>query len=131
MNILLRQAFSFFTFGTLILLVCAGMLLALRYGAVAGYIGFAWVLPVAAALWLNFEYELFGTSMLNLPFVYTLVTLSFILSVICFPLLIISRWGELPILIMAGLSLSAFLHGIPFGIYLLARGKRPGQRIAM
>ena len=126
MNILLHRAVSFFAFGAFILLVCAGLWVAARYGAVAGYVGFAWLLPLAAALWLKYEYELFGISPLNEPFVYTLVGMSFVLVVVCFPLLIAAEWGELSALTLAGLSLSSFLHGIPLSIYLLARNKKPG-----
>ena len=126
MNILLHRAVSFFVFGTFILLACAGVWVAAKYGAVAGYLGFAWLLPLAAALWLAYEFELFGISSLNLPFVYTLLWVSFILSVVCFPLLVATGWDDLSGLSLAGLSLGAFLHGVPLWIYILARNKTPG-----
>jgi len=126
MNVIVHKAVSFLAFATFILLMCAGLFGAARFGTVAGYIGFAWLMPLAGVLWWNYEFELFGISPLNTSFVYMLLGASCVLSAVCFPLLIVTGWGSLAAPAWAGLSIAAMLHGIPFLFYLLLSRQRPG-----
>jgi len=105
-------------FITFLLLVCASVWVALKYGTVTAYIGFAWLIPLAGIIWWTFEYKIFGSSGLNLPFVLTFIIVS-LLAVLCFPVLIVLYWHHLSGLRRAGLMVSAFLHGIPFLMFLL------------
>lgn len=126
MNVFLHKTISFLVFAAFIMLVCAGLLVAARFGAVAGYVGFAWLLPLAGVLWWNFEYELFGISPLNTPFIFTLLGTSMVLCVVCFPLLMVVRWRDTSVGEAAALTFAAVLHGVPFLYYLLLTRQRPG-----
>ena len=100
---------------TFFLLLCTGMLVARRYGAIPTYIGFAWVIPVASIVWLKGESQLgFSESLLNLPFVLVVLMVSFVLSAGCFPAILASNKESLSAGRVAGLSVAALLHGIPF-----------------
>ncbi len=99
---------------TFILLVGLGLWYAFKYGAISAYIKFAWLIPLAGIYWWNYELDLF-----NEKFVLTLIGFSFVLSIICLPLLMITNWRNLSILKFLGLTISAFFHGIPFLVYLL------------
>jgi hypothetical protein len=126
MKVNIHKAVSFIVFAAFILLACAGLLVAARFGAVAGYIGFAWLVPLAGGLWWNYEFELFGISPLNAPFLYTLMGASFVLCVVCFPLLMVTHRGSMSAAAFAVLPFAAALHGIPFLFYLLLSRQRPG-----
>ena len=117
-GILLHQMFSVLIFAVYAALWSAGVWVALRYGAVAGYVGFAWVVPLAAVLWWNYEFEMFGISPLNLPFVLSLIWGGFLLSVVCFPLLVLTEWERLSLLSFLGLMAGSFLNAIPFWVYM-------------
>jgi hypothetical protein len=93
MNVILHKAVSVLVFSAFILLMCAGLLVAARFGASVGYVGFAWLMPLAGVLWWNYEYELFGISPLNAPFLYTLLGASSVLCGVCFPLLVATGRG--------------------------------------
>lgn len=105
---------------TFALLVGVGLLTARRYGAIAAYIGFAWLIPLASFVWLKWgEGELgFGTSSFNLPFVLGVIGISALL-LICFPLLVGINRDNLSALTVVGLIISALLHGFAFLFYML------------
>ena len=105
---------------TFLLLLCVGLWVARRYGPVRAYAGFAWLIPLASFIWLKWEFESgFGSSALNVPFVLTVVGVSFVLGVVCFPLLVYRNRGRLSALKVAGLLICALLHGFPFLLYVL------------
>lgn len=105
---------------TFVLLVCAGLWVARKYGAVPAYIGFSWVIPLASFIWLKWgEDELvFGTSALNIPFVTAILGISSLLFLICLPLLIGINRGHLSSLTTVGLIIGGLLHGFPFLLYI-------------
>lgn len=113
MGILPNKAVSVVIFAAFVALSGAGVWVAWSCGAVAGYLGFAWVIPLSAVLWWNYEYEMFGSSPLNTPFILTLVWGSFLLSVVCFPVLVVTLWGRMTVLTFLGLAAGALLNGIP------------------
>jgi hypothetical protein len=101
------------------LLLVSGILLARKYGLIPAYIGFAWLIPVTSVVWLKGEGVLgFGESLLNMPFVLTVIAASFVLSAICFPMILISNKASLSLIRVIGLSLGALLHGVPFLLYI-------------
>ena len=108
-------------FLTFVLLICVGLWVARRYGAVPAYLGFAWLIPLASLTWLRWgESKLgFGESILNAPFLLTVLAASFILGVVCFPVLIAKNRGRLSILKVVGLSFSSLLHGSACLLYVL------------
>jgi hypothetical protein len=126
MNVILHKAVSVLVFSAFILLMCAGLLVAVRFGAAVGYVGFAWLMPLAGMFWWNYEYELFGISPLNAPFLYTLLGASSVLCLVCFPLLVATGWGGTSAAALAVLAFAAALHGVPFLFYLRLIRQRPG-----
>lgn len=106
-------------FLTFVLLLGSGFLIARKYGSIPAYIGFAWLIPVTSIIWLKGEGKLgFSESLLNLPFVLTVTAASFLLSVICFPIILLTNRESLSVLRVVGLSVGALLHAIPFLIYI-------------
>jgi len=99
---------------TLTLLIFLGLWVAFKYGSVTAYIGFSWVIFLASIYWWHYE-----LNALNFEFLQTLIVVSFLLSVICLPMLIVTNWKTLSVKKFLGLIVSAFFHGIPFLMYLL------------
>jgi hypothetical protein len=103
-----------------LLLLCAGLWVARRYGPIRAYVGFAWLIPLTSIIWFKWEFESgLGSSALNVPFVLTVIGVSFVLAVVCFPLLVYRDRGRLSPLRAAGLLTGALLHGFPFLLYVL------------
>ncbi len=104
-----------------ILVICAGLWVARRYGAITAYLGFAWLVPLTSLVWLKWgESRLgFGESVLNAPFLLTVLAASFTLGVVCLPLLIARNRGRLSPLKVVGLSLGSLLHGSACLLYVL------------
>jgi len=106
-------------FLTFVLLLGSGLLVSRRYGSIRAYIGFAWLIPVTSIIWLKGESVLgFGESLLNIPFVITAIAASFVLSVICFPAILITNKESLSVVRSVGLSLAALLYAVPLLLYL-------------
>jgi hypothetical protein len=97
-----------------VLLICLGVWAAFKYGSIAAYIGFAWVIPLAGVYWWNYELDV-----LNERFITTLIGISFLLSVICLPLILFARWKNMSVPKFLGLIVSAFFHSVPFLMYSL------------
>lgn len=101
-------------FAGFVLLIGGGVLVAWNYGAVAAYIGFAWVIPLAGIIWLKDE-DIFG--FLNLTYAITVIGVS-LLALICFPFIVSMHWHDLTTVWRVGLIISALLHGFPLLLYL-------------
>ncbi len=123
-EILLHKAFSVVVFAVFVGLLGAGVWVAWRYGVVAGYVGFAWVVPLAGLLWWNFEFEMFGISPLNTPFILAVLWGSFVLSVVCFPLIVVTQRG-MSTLALAGVAAGALLNAVPFWVYVQLKRHPP------
>jgi hypothetical protein len=98
----------------LILLVLVAIGVAFSYGSVKAYIAFSWIIPFAGIYWWNYEVDI-----LNAEFIITLVWVSFLLSIICLPLLLIIYWKTLSGQQIMWMIISAFFHSIPFLMYSL------------
>lgn len=98
-----------------VLLLGAGTWAAFKYGSLNAYIWFSWVVPLAGAYWWRYELNL----SINASFILSLVWFSFFLSIVCFPILLLTNWSNLSALKFLGLVAGSFLNSIPFLTYAL------------
>ena len=99
-----------------IIVVAAGVYVTWKYGSVYAYAAFFWVFPLAAITCLNWgEGPLgFGYSILNPPYVLGTVLGSFVIGVICLPIVILWNWRELSPLKAVVLVVAGIFHASPF-----------------
>lgn len=86
-------------FLTFVWLLWTGFLVARRYGPIPPYIGFAWLFPVTSLCWLAAGID---QSLIRIPFALTVIAASFVLSVICFPMILHTNREPLSVLIVVG-----------------------------
>ena len=133
MDIFPSRTVSIIVFAAYLALIAAGLWVAVTRDPVTAYIAFAWVNPLAAALWLRFEFELFCGANVNLPFVYTLLATSFLAGVVCLLPVTLVAWRTASALAWVGILAASLLHSVPFLLYAMLHisfhsARRSGRR---
>jgi hypothetical protein len=97
-----------------LMLIVAGWMVARKYGALTAYVAFVWVIPVVSIVWLKWEDRLgFDGSFITLPFLLGVVLVSFLVGIVCLPLILYLNWRQLSVLKIAGLILCGLSHAFP------------------
>jgi hypothetical protein len=124
------RAVSIFALLVYLLLIGAGVWMAVARDPVTAYIAFAWLNPLAAALLWRFDFELFWGP----DFAYIVLGTSFLAGVVCLPVIVVTLGAGLSTATFALVLVAALLHGAPFLFYVLIElsirdAQRHGRRI--
>jgi hypothetical protein len=109
------RAVSIFALLVYLLLIGAGVWVAVTRDAVTAYIAFAWLNPLAAALLWRFDFEIFWGP----DFAFIVLGTSFLAGVVCLPVIVVALGVGLSTGAFALVLVAALLHGAPFLMYAL------------
>ena len=100
-----------------LMLVATGWMVAQKYGGPIAYVAFVWVIPLVSTIWLKWEDRLGFESPMGSLFLLYVIFVSFVVGVVCLPLVLYLNWRQLSRLKVIGLVLCAQLHSFPFYLF--------------
>jgi hypothetical protein len=78
-----------------------------------------WVIPLVTVVWLKGEDRFaFGSSFISLYFVLFVILVSFVVGIVCLPLILYLNWRRLSVSKVAGVVVCGLLHSSPFFLFV-------------
>jgi len=120
LHLLLNAFLPFLTAFIFLMLVVAGWFVARKYGALTAYVAFVWVIPLLSIFLLKWGEQLgFWYTSLSTPYALGFVFVSFVVGVVCLPLILYLNWRQLSALKIVGVVLCGLLHSFPFLLFVI------------
>jgi hypothetical protein len=119
LSLLLAVSLPFLINFIFIMLLVAGWMVARKYGALTAYVTFVAVIPVTAVVWLLGQGRFgFFESPFGVFFALFVILVSFVVGMVCLPLILYLNWRRLSPPKVAGVVVCGLLHSSPFFLFV-------------